>query len=670
MTILVKPPLMTRPAIPDYRADVDGLRAVAVLAVLAFHAFPGAIPGGFVGVDIFFVISGFLISTIIIKGMGNRTFSFLTFYRRRVMRIFPALLVILAASLIFGLIVLLPNELQQLSKHVAAGAAFTSNLALWSESGYFDADANTKPLLHLWSLGIEEQFYIVWPVALWLALKCRIKPIFVILAVAAISFYLNIRWLHGDPTGTFYSPLTRAWELLIGAALAWALLNGQRVMDAHPPSAAVNTTKNLAAFVGACLIAFALATFTQKTAFPGWPAVVPVAAATLLIAAGPSAWINRVILSNKIAVAIGLISFPLYLWHWPILSFARIITGDVPSVTTRLVALLATFVLAWLTFRMIELPVRFQRRGGWTMAPILMIVMLVVGSAGYVIYRDKGFPSRIANLKELQPFLEAGTAWEYPGSMERLTFDNQQIFRQASKGHNTTLFIGDSNMEMYYPRIDELIKTQPEKTSTALFVTNGGCLPIPDAVYAPAFQHCIGFTQEALKMAEEQPDIKRVVIAAQWGGYLNQDGWGLVGKTGPGTPLTKELLSNLEKYIGAFKSIGKDVYLILNIPTGANFYPTYGMSRNALNYPAVFSIEAGGAPLSDVKSAIAEISNELIGSATAAGATIISPLDFLCARDYCPNIDAGGDIMYRDGFHLHPSYVRHKLTFLDQMVSD
>jgi peptidoglycan/LPS O-acetylase OafA/YrhL len=217
---------------PKYRPDIDGLRAIAVLSVVAFHAFPLRMKGGFIGVDVFFVISGFLISTIIFENLGKGTFSFTEFYARRVKRIFPALAVVLGACLIFGWLALLPDELNQLGKHIAAGAGFVSNLVLWGEAGYFDNAAETKPLLHLWSLGIEEQFYIVWPLLVWLAWKRKFNFLVLAAFLAFVSFALNIKGIKQDHIAAFYSPLTRFWELLCGALLArYSFLKGSSSLD-------------------------------------------------------------------------------------------------------------------------------------------------------------------------------------------------------------------------------------------------------------------------------------------------------------------------------------------------------------------------------------------------------------------------------------------------------
>jgi peptidoglycan/LPS O-acetylase OafA/YrhL len=209
---------------PKYRPDIDGLRAFAVLAVVAFHAFPNWIRGGFIGVDVFFVISGYLISTIIFENLDKGTFSFTEFYARRIKRIFPALLLVLIACFTFGWFTLLADAYKQLGKHIAAGAGFISNFTLWDEAGYFDNSTETKPLLHLWSLGIEEQFYIVWPLLIWFAWKRKFNLLTITIVVAIASFILNIKGIQHDLVATFYSPQTRFWELLSGSLLAWVTL--------------------------------------------------------------------------------------------------------------------------------------------------------------------------------------------------------------------------------------------------------------------------------------------------------------------------------------------------------------------------------------------------------------------------------------------------------------
>ena len=276
---------------PRYRPDIDGLRAVAVLIVVAFHAFPGRFRGGFVGVDVFFVISGFLITTIIVGSLGQQAFSFVEFYRRRVERIFPALLVVLISVLAAGWYLLLASEYAELGKHVTAGAGFLSNIVLYSESGYFDAAAESKPLLHLWSLGIEEQYYILWPAILYGAHLARWSLLRCAFALAVLSFAANCVALDAHRVATFYLPFTRFWELLVGSTLACA-------MAAHPQTCTrvLSRSRTGLSTVGAVLMVGSLVFIRPDFAFPGWWALAPTLGAAALIAAGPTGPINAMVL--------------------------------------------------------------------------------------------------------------------------------------------------------------------------------------------------------------------------------------------------------------------------------------------------------------------------------------------------------------------------------------
>ncbi|MBQ7626250.1 MAG: acyltransferase, partial [Rhodocyclaceae bacterium] len=417
---------------PKYRPDIDGLRAVAVLAVVIFHASPRRLPGGFVGVDIFFVISGYLISTILLENLARDTFSFATFYMRRIRRIFPALAVVLAACFVPGWLVLFADEFAALGKHMAGGAGFVANLVLWKESGYFDTASELKPLLHLWSLGIEEQFYLVWPLLLWLAWKRKFNLLTVIALLLAASFAANLYRIGRAPTAVFYSPHTRFWELLAGSLLAWLVMHRGSVAESlrhkcdrllarliyrEPPVNDGRTLDNVLSVAGFVLLAIGFWRITKATPFPGAWAAVPVIGAFCIIAAGAQACWNRVLLGNRVAVFFGLISFPLYLWHWPLLSFARIIEGGKPASVVRAAAVLTAIMLAWLTWRFIERPLRFGGHGK-AKAIALAVVVAALGAVGYLTYRMGGFPERAAN----QPFLIAQTDRAREGAQGRDDF--------------------------------------------------------------------------------------------------------------------------------------------------------------------------------------------------------------------------------------------------------
>lgn len=373
---------------PAYRPDIDGLRALAVVPVVLFHAFPSLIPGGFVGVDIFFVISGFLISSIIFKSVDRGSFSFVDFYMKRANRIFPTLSLVLTACLVFGWFCLYSDEYMQLGKHTAAGSGFVANIILLMETGYFDTASETKVLLHLWSLGIEEQFYLLWPVLILIFKETKKTILLVLLAVIALSFISNIYYINVDPSVTYYSPLTRFWELAFGALLAY---KGFHYSSSHNNARKIH---NFISAVGFALIVFSIFFVTEK-GFPGWKAALPVAGAFLIIASGPDAIINKLILSQKPLVFIGLISYPLYLWHWPILTFLRIVnTGNV-SVSVMWLAVAASFALATITYYAWERPLRFSCNKRRT-AFFLTCSVAGIGIVGYLIFASGGVTSRTA----------------------------------------------------------------------------------------------------------------------------------------------------------------------------------------------------------------------------------------------------------------------------------
>lgn len=372
---------------PEYRPDIDGLRALAIIPVVIFHAFPAMLPGGFVGVDIFFVISGFLISGIILKGLQKKGFSFLGFYANRIKRIFPALLLVLSVSFVFGWFFLLPGEYAQLGKHILGGAGYIENFVLRREAGYFDTRSALKPLVHLWSLGIEEQFYLTYPFLLWALWRIRRNLLAIILSLVLISFLLNVWTVRGDAVSSFFLPQTRFWELWMGGALAclkmlpqeersrftviWASIT-HRMAGTRLAGLSAKYIYDLSSFAGLALIMLALLT-VHEHAFPGWWALLPVCGTALLILGGPNAWINRKVLSNRVAVFVGLVSYPLYLWHWPILSFARMLRGEEISTDARVGAIVVGFLLAWATWRFVESPIRFGRKL-WIKTAALVLV--------------------------------------------------------------------------------------------------------------------------------------------------------------------------------------------------------------------------------------------------------------------------------------------------------
>ncbi|MEW6681309.1 MAG: acyltransferase family protein [Nitrospirota bacterium] len=649
---------------PSYRADIDGLRAIAVLSVVGFHAFPDLVPGGFVGVDVFFIISGFLISSILFAGLAGDRFSFMEFYSRRIKRIFPALVLVLFATFVFGWFALLPDEYKPLGKHIAAGAGFVSNFALWSEAGYFDTSAATKPLLHLWSLGIEEQFYILWPLVLYLAWTSRLGFLSVTLLILAASFAINLTTVDGDRVAAFYSPLCRFWELLLGSTLAY-LASRRTVVPA--------STRNAQSMIGAAFLAVTLFAIDDKTAFPGWWALLPTIGAVLIIASGPGAWINRAILSRPVLVWFGLISYPLYLWHWPLLSFKHIVKHGVPSVLSRISLIALSILLAWLTYRYLETNVRFRRQGTVTVALILLCGVLL--GFGALTWRETIAPRHDDN--RLKTILLALDDWDHPPkAFSALEYQGQTFFIRRAAGP-TVLFLGDSTMEQYGPRIDQVISERPHLSKSAIFATAGGCPPIPH-IGTPTHRHCQPRLEAAVALALGN-EIDTVVLGACWWCYFvqwikpedhsheeyffDQAGREEFLKGGNGVDLALDSFLRLLQLLASHE---KRVVLVLNTPAGQTLHP-----KNLFNGSRFGQIryeETAGIARSDFERDYGPIKDRLTAMARGSGATVIDPLDFLCSEGVCSALMPDGTPMYRDDTHLRASYARNHVRFLDGSI--
>ena len=445
-------------AIPAYRPDIDGLRAVAVLLVLVFHAFPGAAPGGFIGVDVFFVISGYLISGILLAKIDDGSFSYADFYSRRLRRIAPSLLIVMLAVLVFGWLVLLPQEYARLRMEAIASALFAANIQFFSETGYFDTAAPTKPLLHLWSLGIEEQFYLIWPVALLLFRFLRIKVIYAAILIVAVSFAVNVASVSSHQAAAFYFPTSRLWELAIGALLVGR--SASNAVVAHTASVA-----------GTLLIAIGAA-MTPVANFPGWWALPSTLGAALLIWAGASAWINRFALSSQVLVAIGLVSYPLYLWHWPLLSFGQILAGATPASGFRAGALVASVLLAWLTYRAVETPIRRSRI--WAV-PVALASALAVVAAVAVLAGNIPQPEITQGGDPATIHIGAGGEWVVAGC--GVSEEEQKQIRDCyTDRRDTPIYAiwGDSHATALLPGL--LRESRPGERW--LDVGAGGCPPM------------------------------------------------------------------------------------------------------------------------------------------------------------------------------------------------
>jgi peptidoglycan/LPS O-acetylase OafA/YrhL len=503
--LLTDGPVLSSPS-DRYRPDIDGLRAVAVMLVVLYHAFPQAMPGGFVGVDIFFVISGFLITGIIARELDQRRFSLLGFYNRRIRRIFPALIVVLSAVLVLGFLWMLPAAYAQLSADVFASAAFVANIALWLQSGYFDVEAAKKPLLHLWSLGIEEQFYLFWPLILMLAARLRLSLLAVASVIGVASFALNVALIGENPVATFYLPFTRAWELLAGATLAcgWSGISQTEMAS------------NWRAGIGIALVAVAAAILDTNRAFPGWWAVLPVAGGALLLSA-PHAWGCRHVLASPATVWVGLISYPLYLWHWPLLVFFALIKFAPLTLLERGLIVGLSIALAWATYRLVEIPFRFGRPSP---ARLLSLGggMALIAVAGAIVVADRGFEFRLPD--EIRGMTEVATQsskWRVHQCLIDLSYEMSFADDCVDRGRRPLILVwGDSTAGALMPG---LRKAQESRSFGIAQFTSSSCIPALNTDVAGT-PNCRAINDKVVSLARElRPDI--VLLHSTWDRYLD-----------------------------------------------------------------------------------------------------------------------------------------------------
>ncbi len=643
-----------------YRADIDGLRALAILLVIAFHASSYRAPGGFIGVDIFFVISGFLISSIIFKHLDKGTFSYADFYARRIKRIFPALLLLLITAWALGYWFLFIYEFEQLGKHIASGIAFVANITLWQEAGYFDNSAESKPLLHLWSLGVEEQFYIVYPLlvaALW---RYKTKLIGLIIGLAALSFALNVYWVQTQAVeSAFYLPFSRFWEMMVGSYLAYYTLYK------NPHYTSRIWLNNIRAMLGLGLILFGFVWINPEIGFPGWWAIFPVLGAALLLMS-PQSWINQQVFSRKPMVWIGLISYPLYLWHWLLLSLAYILGLD--SGVQRLVAVGISFALAWLTYYFIESHVRYRK--GFTVHALIVLSLVLLG-LGLLSTQGKIIPKHDSPL-----IRKAATAiedWAYPDNLDNVNINGEPVYIKRGSA-KAVLFFGDSHIEQYAPRIVQLIDAQPEKMKTAVFATIGACPPMPK-VFREHLKRCTPEFKKNIMDYAFSEGVDAVVIGGRWELYLDEknpyqetfksfyvmDNGQKKYLYQVGVKEAKEALKSMLTELVAHKK----VYLVLDNPDIGQSDPKAFLAKQ--RFAKVEQAPKESVPYSSRQK---KLHDEMKQMAEKLGVVVIDPIPHFCSNQQCRAFLDDGSSIYKDSNHIRASYVRQYVDYIDITVKD
>lgn len=494
-----------------YRAEIDGLRAVAVLPVILFHAGFGIFSGGFVGVDIFFVISGYLITTIIHAELEAGEFSIVKFYERRARRILPALFLVMATCLPFAWMWLVPSDMKNFSQSLVAVSVFASNILFWRQSGYFDAAAELKPLLHTWSLAVEEQFYIFFPLFLLFAWRLGRKWILAILGVISlISLALAHYGANMAAEATFYLLPTRAWELAIGSFVAFYLKDKERKEYSQKLYQCLSA-------VGFGLIVISIFVYSKATPFPSLYALAPtIGAALIIIFALPRTLVGD-LLGSKLFVGIGLISYSAYLWHQPLFAFAKNFSLFEPEKSIMAVLILATFSLAFLSWRFVETP--FRNRGSISRKQILAFSILgeiVFASVGLSGHLTNGLPNRMSMGEQGINLVDGINVAGLSNNCE-----DYKLSKCKTSDAPSVLAWGDSYAMQLIPALSKIFSESglaqyTKETCNPVFdiaqIVEGSSLKRSNA--------CIDFNSNLLKLLDEYPSINTVVISTPFSNIL------------------------------------------------------------------------------------------------------------------------------------------------------
>lgn len=633
-----------------YRPDIDGLRAIAVLAVVFYHVGFTSLRGGFVGVDVFYVISGYLITALLARDLSEGRFSIVSFYERRMRRIFPALFAVLFFCIAVAVLLLDPREMASFGKEMCAATFFVSNIYFWSSAhplGYFDSTVSSQPLLHTWSLSVEEQFYVLFPITLFLIFRWARRRVGLwLLLLTILSFALNLwttaHWL----VFAFYWFPPRAWELLIGALPA---------VKAIPPLP-TRAAREAAGLVGVALIAAAVFLPLEHFPFPGYIALLPCLGTWFVIyagEAGPS--ITRTALSFRPLVFVGTISYSLYLWHWPIIVFA----GHQPFHPMRKVEILIAFVLAFVSFEYIERPFRgstssFSRSQIFAFGALASAVTIAFGIAAF---NSGGLLKRyspderqrvMSNLARMDDYNYSCGNWK----TDVHTLADIKFCSLGDSMPHKIMFWGDSHVEQLYPAVQQLYSRGALRDRGVVFAVENSCLPDQRINSTYGGYHCDAFASLAMLRAQ-QADIDTVYIgfSTWWARYDGDYCAVLNGKCS--TPLTQDQLrraffSDLAAQILVLRGQGKNVIVSLPFPVYDRNIPQLEIS-NAL-------LGRFGFSQAPVNLNVPSLRDQIRTVALDAGADIFDPTASLCPERQCL-IARNGISIYKDNSHLAQSSV-------------
>jgi len=659
----------------EHRADIDGLRAIAVVAVILFHFGVPWFSGGFTGVDVFFVISGFLMASIIVGKLQSGRFSVWDFYLARARRIFPALAALCGALLVFGWLSLDPIQYRRLALHAASSLTFLSNFTYWQEAGYFDVASHEKWLLHTWSLSVEWQFYLLFPILLlvtWKLFRSRRALGIAVAAAFLLSLTLSIYVTPRRLDTAYYLLPTRAWELLAGSLVFLVSSN-------VTPSRAVARSLEI---VGIALILAAAMMMGPLDPWPGYLALIPVAGAALVIVARNT---GSVITANPVARFIGLSSYSIYLWHWPVLVALRFQRLEHDR-RWAIGAIFLSILLGYLSYRLVEVPTR--RKGMWRSRPAEVLAMASVAAAlvgsGLLAYQMHGFPGRLGT--DAAPFNAAAAAiddWGHPGRICRKVQPGADLCDSPGEGGPLVMFIGDSIAQEFYPRYGEL---RHDRRDSTLFVTRSGCPPIRNIDGYPPGKHCGQYADFAWKEVRERTPQELFVVANWWTNFFDDSDhlFGATCITGPSgcSPVRdrdtlQRAFASLESDVREAVSRGVHVYIIGPMPISRIDYPQVRLAELAARHlplpierPLDFNQSNRWFSFDQGPDSPPQVLLQLLAAvAQHSGAELVMPQQYLCPRHHCPFADGSGTPIYKDSVHLRKAYVQSgALMWLDRIV--
>ena len=627
-----------------YRPDIDGLRAVAIVPVVLFHLGVAGFAGGYVGVDVFFVISGYLISSIILPEVRQGTFSFAYFYERRTRRLFPALFTVLAATTCAAVVLLLPSDLYSYGSSLVGTTLFGANILFWRTAGYFDGPAEMKPLLHTWSLAVEEQFYIVFPVLLLLLhrwLPGRMKEAITVVAIA--SFAASVFYLGLTPDAVFYLTTFRAWELMIGVLLALGVF----------PALRARWVREVLAIIAIALIGAAVVFYSGETPFPGPTALLPTIGTALLIHIGGSgsSVINNA-LSVRPLVFIGLISYPLYLWHWPLIVLLEYYLVGELGFWLQAAVVVVSVILAVITFRVIERP--FRARGRVARGPLFFAsASIAVGflAIGGLLRLIDGWPGR---LPPFERHLAATAAEDYRPlpSCYSNPLDNSPVqgCPVGAPGEPTFLVWGDSHAMAMFATFDSVARSMGK---SGLFIAKAGCPPLIGVSRFDREEHdCEGFNDQVVDLINSTETIREVVLAARWAINANGTRYGV--EEGEAILLSPRGIdenpavfrAGLDRTLAFLAGRGIEASFLTQVPEiGWNVPSTLARASR-------FEREVPPAPtIAEYRARQRMVDEALEDVASRYPLHVVDVSDFFCGERTCEVIRAGR-ALYRDGHHL------------------